>query len=318
MITGFDIEGLKDATTAQGAVVRVLVARHSGSSPRETGTSMLVWQGGASGTIGGGALEFEAITTARSMLVSGKRAKVLKMPLGPALGQCCGGSVTLVLELYSATSLPTIHQEIFARPVTQDLPCERPLAVIRAIANMRNQREPQNTVLTGDWLIEAMVSPDQPLWLYGAGHVGRAIVEVLADLPFEITWVDTAPDRFPDRIPNHATPLVAQNPAQVVRHAPANAHHLVLTYSHALDLDICHAVLAHDHTTLGLIGSATKRTRFTKRLRSLGHPDASIAKMICPIGQRALGKTPKAIAIGIASELLQFEAEKTQGKEARK
>ncbi|MCP5072402.1 MAG: xanthine dehydrogenase accessory protein XdhC [Rhodobacteraceae bacterium] len=317
MITGFDIEGLKLATAAHGPVVRVLVARHAGSSPRETGTAMLVWQDGMRGTIGGGALEFEATAKARSMLTSGRDTSVLKMPLGPALGQCCGGSVTLVLERFTTTTLPVFHKDIFARPVTEEASSQRSLTVSRAIANMRNRREPGDVVFTDGWLVESVQPAHHPLWLFGAGHVGRAIVDVLGDLPFDITWVDTAADRFPAEVPAHAAPLVAQNPAQAVRHAPADAHHLVLTYSHAMDLEICHAVLSRDFATLGLIGSATKRARFTKRLRGLGHSDAHIAQMICPIGQRALGKTPKAIAIGIAAELLALPAYQTLGKEAR-
>ncbi len=182
---------------------------------------------------------------------------------------------------------------------------------------MRNQRNPGALIFADGWLVETLKRPHQPLWLYGAGHVGREIVDVLADLPFEITWVDTTQNRFPTEIPAHAAPLVAQNPADAVRHAPDTAHHLVLTYSHALDLDICHAVLSRDFATLGLIGSATKRSRFTTRLRKLGHSDAHIAQMICPIGQPSLGKTPKAIAVGVAAELLALDVRQTLGKEAR-
>ncbi len=106
MIEGFDFNSLEQATGANGPVVRVLVASHAGSSPRETGTAMLVWQDGMSGTIGGGALEFEAIAKARTMLAANTKTTILKMPLGPALGQCCGGAVTLVLERFDRHTLP--------------------------------------------------------------------------------------------------------------------------------------------------------------------------------------------------------------------
>ena len=89
-----------------------------------------------------------------------------------------------------------------------------------------------------------------------------------------------------------------------MRHAPPSAEHLVLTYSHALDLEICHRLLSHGFARAGLIGSATKWARFRKRLLALGHSEVSIARITCPIGDPALGKHPQAIAIGVAHDFL--------------
>jgi len=142
----------------------------------------------------------------------------------------------------------------------------------------------------------------RPLWIYGAGHVGRAIVHVMAPLPdFDITWVDTAPERFPD---TDVTTLIAKNPAQVVKHAPTDADHLILTYSHDIDLALCHALLSHDFASVGLIGSTTKWARFRKRLQALGHSPAQIARIACPIGNPLLGKHPAAIALGVATAMI--------------
>lgn len=88
-------------------------------------------------------------------------------------------------------------------------------------------------------------------------------------------------------------------------HAPAHAEHLILTYSHEIDLALCHAALAHGFGFCGLIGSDTKWARFRKRLAGLGHCDAQIARICCPIGQKGLGKHPQAIAIGVASRLIE-------------
>nr|WP_323780497.1 xanthine dehydrogenase accessory protein XdhC [Amylibacter sp.] len=298
---GLNLRELADAVARHGRVVRVLIADHQGSTPRESGTSMLVWNGGQSGTIGGGALELQAVETA----VQIDKSIALKVPLGPALGQCCGGAVTLVLEPFTASNLPN-EGENYSRRITGDK--DKPLALRRLLKSQRNSGATPALIWQQGWLMEPLEAPKQPLWLYGAGHVGRAIVDTLQDLPFDITWVDTAPDRFPETIPAHANPLVAQTPADAVKHAPADAHHLVLTYSHTLDLDLCHAILSHPHKSLGLIGSKTKRRRFTSKLTALGHGSAQIAGIICPIGQRDLGKTPKAIAIGVASELLTINA----------
>ena len=129
-------------------------------------------------------------------------------------------------------------------------------------------------------------------------------------LPFAITCVDDAPARFPDAIPPHATRLVAANPADAVALAPAGAAHLVMTYSHPLDLEICHRVLSRgDFGRLGLIGSASKSARFRSRLRALGHDDATIARLVCPIGLPGLGgKAPGEIAVAVAAELLTWNA----------
>lgn len=316
MVDGFNLSGLQAAVRDHDTVVRVVIAAHAGSAPRETGAAMLVWQGGQSGTIGGGTLEFEAATRARDLLGSDNAKQVLKFPLGPALGQCCGGAVTLILEKYDEKTLPALMDDFHTRPITAAT-AHRPLSVTRAIKNMRNKNEPFTAVYVDGWLIETLGQDPQPLWLYGAGHVGREIVAVLAGLPYDITWIDTGLARFPDNIPANATPLVAQNPGDVVRHAPANAHHLVLTYSHAFDLDICHKVLSRDFAALGVIGSATKRKRFQSRLAALGHTQTQISRMICPIGQRNLGKTPRAIAIGVAADMIAPNVRHQTRKEAR-
>lgn len=312
MVVGFNLFELQTAT-AKGPLVRVLIAKHAGSAPRETGTTMLVGADWQSGTIGGGALEFEATQKARAILAKPQN-QILKMPLGPALGQCCGGTVTLVLEYFTAATLPELGTKIFARPITGT--SIEPLTVTRSIANMRNLQDHRSLIFTDGWLIESLQQTSRPLWLYGAGHVGRALVDTLHGLPFDITWIDTAQNRFPTAIPTNATPLIATNPADVVCHAPINAQHLILTYSHALDLELCHQILSRDFASLGVIGSATKRARFIKRLRTLGHTDAQITRMTCPIGNRALGKTPKAIAVGVVADLLSPSTEQITRKEA--
>ncbi|QPH52962.1 xanthine dehydrogenase accessory protein XdhC [Pontivivens ytuae] len=287
MKTGFDLDGLRAALAANGAVVRVLVAAHRGSVPRETGIAMLVWADGQSGTIGGGALEFEAAATARAMLSEGRDVARRAVPLGPALRQCCGGHVELVFERFAA--VPEAG-ETFVRRIEGDARC--PVF--------------GGALLKDGWLSEPVGRAATPLWLYGAGHVGRAVVQVFAELPFVITWVDDAVERFPDPLPDHVAPLLAADPAAAVARAPDDALHIVLTYSHALDLDICHAVLSRPHAHLGLIGSETKAARFRSRLAALGHDADTIARLHCPIGNRALGKAPAAIAVGLAAELLQL------------
>lgn len=297
----FDLKALKDAVATFGHVVRVVVADVKGSAPREVGAAMLVWQDGQSGTIGGGRLELDASHEARSMAHGGDWLRTF--PLGPALGQCCGGSVTLLAEYYDAARIARLDKPYILRNING---AEHvPLMIANQLKISRNSGLAIEPSLLDGWMLEPISEPTRKLWVYGAGHVGRAIVDILAPLPqFEITWVDTSEDRFPAVVPANVNKLVASNPAGVASYAPETAEHLVLTYSHAIDLEICHQLLGHGFTALGLIGSATKWARFRNRLRQLGHTDAQISRITCPIGQPELGKQPQAIAVGVVAGLL--------------
>ena len=299
----FDRAALQDAVVQHGRVARVVIAAFDGSSPRETGAAMLVWATGQSGTIGGGALEWQAASDARAMLAGDRCTRLTRLLLGPALGQCCGGAVTLLSEVYDAQSAAGLPADVIARAVDGR---DMPLAVKRLLARARNSGTMPAPQLLQGWFVEPVARRERQLWVWGAGHVGRAVVGALAPLPdLAITWVDTAPDRFPGTIPANVRALPVPNPADAVPLAPPDAEHLILTYSHALDLDLCHRLLTHGFATAGLIGSATKWARFRARLAGLGHAPGQIARIECPIGDPSLGKHPQQIAIGVAAAFLQ-------------
>jgi xanthine dehydrogenase accessory factor len=343
----FDLGGLAAALAAHGQVARVVIAGVEGSSPREVGASMLVFAEGQSGTIGGGALEFEAAAKARLALAGcpptpslphaggGRRSAgsvtedggrdgpsspnvgegwggwtcVERIALGPSLGQCCGGAVVLWTEVYDA--VPEAVAGVVARG-----PGEMPLAVARILAAARGQGARPAPGLVAGWLVEPVAEAERQVWVWGAGHVGRALVSVLAPLPgIAVTWVDVSAERFPDVVPEGVTVVPATDPALVADHAPVGAEHLVLTFSHALDLELCHRLLLRDFGTCGLIGSATKWGRFRSRLKALGHSGEAIARIRCPIGDPGLGKHPQAIAVGVVAELL--KAPKAAAREMR-
>lgn len=296
----FDLAALRAAVATHGRVARVVVACVKGSSPREVGAAMLVWAEGQSGTVGGGALEWQATLSARNLLATGGM-RLDHQALGPSLGQCCGGAVSLLTEVYDAANLPA-ETAVLAR-ATDGAPM--PLSVKRLVARARSEGTLPAPQLLQGWMVEPVARPTRQLWLWGAGHVGRALVDVLAPLPgLAITWVDTAPQRFPADLPPNARALPVADPALAVTLAPESAEHLVLTYSHALDLELCHRLLTHGFAACGLIGSATKWARFRARLAALGHSPAAIARITCPIGDPALGKHPQAIAISVAAALL--------------
>ncbi|OIQ31861.1 MAG: xanthine dehydrogenase accessory protein XdhC [Alphaproteobacteria bacterium MedPE-SWcel] len=330
----FDLEGLRAAVAAHARVARVVVAEVRGSSPRDVGAAMLVWQDGQSGTIGGGALEFQAAEAARRQQ---SLRSLTAHALGPDLGQCCGGAVTLLTEIYTAADIETLDADVIARPVSPpDLapvqspdmapdmapdmtePAPQPLSVHRLLSAARAQGQCPEPQLLAGWMLEPVRQPRHPLWIWGAGHVGRALVDVLAPLPdFEITWIDVAEDRFPDQIAAGVTHIPARTPELLVAHAPRAAHHLILTYSHQLDLTLCHRVLEHGFGFAGLIGSKTKWARFRSRLAGFGHRPEEIDQLTCPIGRPELGKHPQAIAIGVAAELMAQEPRMELKKEHR-
>lgn len=311
----FDRDQLARAVSVHGAVVRVVVAATAGSAPREAGAAMLVWGDGQEGTIGGGALEWQACGHARDLLAAGAAPRVERVPLGPTLGQCCGGAVTLVMERLDATALAAVTKAgLWARPVASD--GEMPLAVRRLVQRARDQGHLPRAQLIDGWMVEPVSAARRVLWIWGAGHVGRALLDVLAPLPdFAITWVDTAQDRFPAAIADGVTPVVAADPGLLVAHAPSEGEHLILTFSHALDFDLCHRLLGHGFARAGLIGSATKWARFRARLTALGHAATDIGRITCPIGDPSLGKHPQAIAVGVASALLSDTSAARNNKE---
>ncbi len=294
-----DLDTLRAAIAKHGPVMRVLIVSSAGSVPRGAGTSMLVWKTGQSGTIGGGALEFEAVAQARASYATGDRLD--KIALGPGLGQCCGGAVTLLTELWDATRLATVSGDYYARPAPGTVTTEMPLKLQGKLRQARSGARPFACELAQGW--EPLARPSHEIWIYGAGHVGRALVDVLSPLPdLAITWVDTGPERFPDRPPARILPTAS--PATATGLAPDHAEHLILTYSHEIDLEICNRLLTRPFGFVGLIGSATKWARFRKRLAQLGHTPAQILRITCPIGDPALGKHPQAIAVGVAASLL--------------
>lgn len=305
----FDVETLRTAVSLHGRVARVVLAEVKGSSPREVGAAMLVWAGGQSGTIGGGALEYELAGKALDL----NSDRLTSHALGPDMGQCCGGAVRVLTEIYDADRVAALSGDFVARG-----PGEMPLAVARLLAESRGQGMPPDPQLLNNWFVEPVHRPTREIWIWGAGHVGRAIVDVLSPLPdLAITWVDTGPERFPATCPDAVTVVPAANPALLADHAPATAEHLIVTFSHALDLELCHRLLHRGFGFCGLIGSKTKWARFRKRLADLGHSPARISEITCPIGEPALGKHPQMIAIGAAADLLKQKQYNTSQQEKR-
>ncbi len=255
------VKALGRITERGDQAVLVTVIEVKGSTPRDAGAKMVVTRDTIYDTVGGGHLELKAIELARAMLQQRPlptAPAVHRFPLGPSLGQCCGGEATLLLE-----------------------PIEPPAFHIA---------------------------------LFGAGHVGKALVKLLGDVPCRITWIDTRDHVFPETVPGNVSIDVSDEPESEIGAIPAGSFVLVMTHSHPLDQRILAAALKRDDFRyVGLIGSATKRARFIRRLKASGLSEAELARLTCPIGvEGAGGKHPAEIAIAVAAQLLQVrDAEAT-------
>jgi xanthine dehydrogenase accessory factor len=301
----FDFQKTNEYIKSHGKIARVLILKTFGSAPRDEGTTMLIWDSGQFGTIGGGELEYQVTRLAKKIIIDNKGSRIKKFSLGPDMGQCCGGAVELLIEILDETKVKFISVDdgFFARPVFKD---EKSLNVQALIKSYRNKSVPIKTSFKDGWLFEPVTKEKELVWIYGAGHVGTAIANILSKLSqFSVTCIDTSQDRYPDNFPKTVEKLITKNPGHIVQYAPSETHHLILTYSHALDLEICHQLLQHNFATAGLIGSKTKWARFKKRLNELNYTFEQINRIICPIGEPSFGKSPYEIAIGVASMLLE-------------
>lgn len=249
--------------------VLVSVTRARGSVPRENGAWMAVFGQALVGTIGGGHLEWDAIRQARDHLqepLSSLGGWTRDVVLGPSLGQCCGGALTLRFQPISAIDAPALRQRL-AAPLT-------------------------------------------PVALFGGGHVGCALVQALGALPFSVRWVDSRDEVFPSPLPatvqvEHSDPVAA-----AVRDLAPGSRVLIMSFSHAEDLDIVAACLLRqraqgDLPFVGLIGSRTKWASFRSRLQARGFAATELAQITCPIGLPGItGKAPEVIAASVAAQLL--------------
>jgi xanthine dehydrogenase accessory factor len=310
-----------DCVAAGEKAVLVTVAEAKGSTPRESGAKMLVRERDIVGSVGGGQLELLAIDEARRMIADkAARPDLMRYSLGPDLGQCCGGAVRLLLEPLSKTDRRwlTQWQTLVAGPDVRILATASGGGKSWIDADGIEDDARIAETAKGWQVMETVRRRARPLWLFGAGHVGRALATVLAELPFEVTWLDSRFDGFPAQVPASIRHMVAPQLAAQVDAATPACLFLVLTHSHQLDLDICDRVLRRgDFAFLGLIGSGTKKARFLKALKERGHGAAALERLVCPIGLAQIpGKQPMAIAVAAAAQLLALPAAQQAGAES--
>ena len=322
------IDELSDLTAAGERVVVVTVAGIRGSAPREVGAKMIVTAAETLGTIGGGQLEYQCTRIACDMLGDDESRVMRTFPLGTSMGQCCGGVVDVLFEPM-ASGLPgwlrdlrTLHGQREPAVICTGLRDNTSKFVVTAASTFDQSvgntasnvvKQARSKLVSArsaqcddDWFLEPVVGSDLNIAVFGAGHVGSAVVRSLSALDSNIRWIDSRRNIFRSAASNVRT-IESADPSLEVAAMPANSCYLVMTHSHALDFEICDRILRRgDAAYCGLIGSRSKRRRFEKRYRSQGMRQEIIDQLICPIGVDGIsGKKPAEIAIAAAAEVLQ-------------
>jgi xanthine dehydrogenase accessory factor len=279
----------------------VSVLKVEGSAPREAGARLILSAEGFHGTIGGGALEWRALAEAQRKLERGRSLSITSHALGPELGQCCGGRVELLTEIFDGTCLAEARK--FA-----DAEKSGAFATAGRLCSDHVARSIVTAATSADkGLIEQFGETRRPLYLFGSGHVGRALVLALAPLPFAIRWIDSRSGAFPAAMPANVEPVAAPNPVNELATAPQGTFLLIMTHSHALDLAIVDVALRDERFPyVGLIGSDSKKARFLSRLRQAGIAEDRFSAFKCPIGVPGItSKEPAVIAAATVAELLE-------------
>ena len=243
-------------------IIKAKIINVKGSSPNKINDFMLVAPKDIFGTIGGGNLEYLVIEESKLMLKNKSKRKKLNIPLGPGIGQCCGGYVEIILTLHKNTD-----------------------------AAMKDEK-------VND-------SFKEDLYIFGAGHIGQALIETIGNLNFTTYLIDSREEYLKMSVNKDVNYLLSKEPWKVVNKLKYNSYYVVLTHSHEYDLKILNEILTKKFTFVGLIGSTTKKKRFFKRLTENGHDKNIIKKIECPIGvDIGNSKDPNEIAFSIITRLI--------------
>lgn len=300
-----DFAALRQAVERHGTVMRLVLADVQGSAPREAGVSMIIWDKAHEGTIGGGRFEFDAIAEARRLLAEGTTLLAQERTLRADHVAEEQGRVNLVYELFDAARLSAAQQQaerdgIYLRVLETGLPLPPALEEMRH----DNRTGPAHLQLRDGWLAEPICREPLGVYIYGAGHVGRALAVALAPFEqFNICLCDVREDQF-GNLPDAVTQVWDVLPTDIMAAAADDAAHIIMTPEPDYDLELCHRLMSRSFGFAGLIGSALKWELFRARLQERGHSLRQIDRVHCPVGDPGLGKQPQAIAVGITAQLL--------------
>ena len=256
---------LKNEINFKDKIVKAKIINVKGSSPNKIDDIILISNDTIFGTIGGGNLEYLVVKEAKRLIDNKINKKSLNIPLGPGIGQCCGGYVQIKLSLHNNSSDALKNEKLYDDANTN-------------------------------------------LYIFGAGHIGQAIIKKLENINFNTFLIDSREDFLKMKNINNINYLLSKKPWEIVHRLKDNSCFVVLTHSHDYDLKILNEVLKKNFTFLGLIGSKTKKNRFFKRLIDNGHNKSLVEKIECPIGINiGNSKEPDEIAFSIITRLISIK-----------
>ena len=263
-------QSIEKRLEAEQKCVLITITAVKGSAPRETGAAMVIYSNGSqTGTIGGGALEWQATRQAQDLLAKNDSYlwQEKELILGPDLEQCCGGVVRLSFELFTIAE----KKQVMAKA-----------------QRFEQMEKPQNLII------------------FGAGHIGKALIQALSPHGFDVLWVDSRDKIFPSHMPENVRTCHTDEPVEALSGQAPETFVLIMTHSHDVDFQIaCKALQTPEIGFAGLIGSATKKARFVRRFAEQGLSLDQIARLTCPVGIAGItSKTPQAIAASVTAQLL--------------
>lgn len=307
-------------------VVLCTILATSGSSPRGAGARMAIFEDASTyGTVGGGEVEFLATKEGYEVLQTGKthlRAFHLAPEQIQSIGMICGGSVTIYYQLLTKEELPKLYAIANALERNENswlyLSVKEEQVVEFELFNEDQARKQSEyftsraKLIKGEPLIytEPLVRAGR-VYLFGGGHVGQALVPVLAKVGFRVTVYDNRenlakPEFFPfaDEVIygdyHEITPKVTLT---------ENDYVVIMTPGHQADFALLRQVLRFKTRYVGCIGSRHKVAKTRELLRQDGISEEAIACVHSPIGLSILAETPDEIAISIAAEMIKCRAE---------
>ena len=346
------LKPVKTASALNNGFVLLTIISTKGSTPCSNGDK-IVFSGAESvfGSIGGGNLEFKALSFAEELLSLNSNGTYLKKyPLGASLGQCCGGYVNVMFESFiqsDATNSwietvsnllqdnedfivativdsnseiefsskkfvyldgnlsPNIDDKKISSLITKSAKDLLLLSDSPTIVQFENQ----SGALTEVCFEKVLTSEVQPVVVFGAGHISRALMPILINLPIKIYWVDDRAEQF-DKYHGDTSQIdiICDDFVQSIPDLPDSSYCLVITYSHQIDFEICEKmIIQNNFSYLGMIGSEIKGKKFRDRFHQKNFSEEVINKFICPIGDKQkFLKSPAAIAVTIAMDLINF------------
>ena len=249
-------------------IIKAKIINAEGSLPRALGDFMLITENDIYGSIGGGQLEFMVINKAQEFLKNNTKKNVtLNIPLGPGIGQCCGGYVQILISYHLNGEDSLLNEELYIK-------------------------DPDN------------------LYIFGAGHIGQALSLKSSDLNFNVHLIDSRKDYLFMNEYKDVDHIFADKPWELIKNLSPQSYFIILTHSHDYDFKIINEILfMNSFKFIGLIGSKTKKNKFSNRLKDNGHDQSLINKIECPVGLDIKhSKEPNEIAISIIAKLIDYRS----------